>query len=93
MLLRSHHYFTGHDLDIWVDEKVAQVCDSYLELLSEFPTAVKNFAQHQPLFWDEKVRPPVRKLQVQQIPSGEKPYILITDKNADLNQYIISQEL
>jgi len=66
MLLRSHHYFTGRDLDIWVDGTVAHGCDAYLELLPQFPTAVQNFAQHQPLFWDERVRPRLRRLLPEQ---------------------------
>jgi len=57
MLLRSHHNFTGRDLDIWVDGTVATGCDAYLELLSHLPASVQNFARHQPLFWDERVRP------------------------------------
>ncbi|MFP4008967.1 MAG: MBL fold metallo-hydrolase, partial [Spirulinaceae cyanobacterium] len=52
MLLRSHHQFTGRDLDIWVDGQVANACDRYLHLLPYLPTAVQNFAKHQPLFWD-----------------------------------------
>ena len=51
-LLRSHHQFTGRDLDIWVDESVALTCDLYLELLPQFPLSVQNFAKHQSLFWD-----------------------------------------
>ncbi|MDJ0518756.1 MAG: MBL fold metallo-hydrolase [Trichodesmium sp. MO_231.B1] len=92
MLLRSHHYFTGRDLDIWVEEKVARGCDLYLELLSQFPTTVQNFAQHQPLFWDEKVKPRVLRQSPGKFPSTEKPYILIADKDTDLSQYIINQD-
>lgn len=92
MLLRSHHYFTGRDLDIWVEEQVAKVCDLYLQLLSQFPPAVKNFAQHQPLFWDEKVRPRVLRQLPGQFPSGEKPYILIVERDTDLSEYIINQD-
>jgi hypothetical protein len=92
MLLRSHHYFTGRDLDIWVDDKVARGCDLYLQLLSQFPTSVQNFAQHQPLFWDEKVRPRVLRLLPGQFPSGKPPYILIADKNEDLSKYVRNQD-
>lgn len=89
MLLRSHHYFTGRDLDIWVDGAVARGCDAYLELLPHFPTAVQNFAQHQPLFWDERVRPRVRRLSPEQRPLvGQTPCIVITDQAANLNHYI-----
>lgn len=62
MLLRSHHYFTGKDIDIWVEEPIAQGCDAYLNLLSTLPPTIRNFAQHQPLFWDERIRPHVRRL-------------------------------
>ena len=60
MLLRSHHLFTGRDIDIWVDAPIAAACDIYLQLLPHFPPSVQNFARHQALFWDEKVRPHVR---------------------------------
>lgn len=92
MLLRSHHYFTGRDLDIWVEEKVARGCDLYLQLLPQFPTTVQNFAQHQPLFWDEKVKPRVLRRSPEKFPSTEKPYILIADKDTDLSQYVINQD-
>jgi Cft2 family RNA processing exonuclease len=59
MLLRSHHHFTGQNLDIWVDGSVALGCDSYLEMLPHFPSSVQNFARHQPLFWDDRIRPRV----------------------------------
>ena len=92
MLLRSHHYFTGRDLDIWVEEKVARGCDLYLQLLPQFPTTVQNFAQHQPLFWDEKVKPRVLRRSPGKLPDKELPYILIADKDTDLRQYIINQD-
>jgi hypothetical protein len=89
MLLRSHHYFTGRDLDIWVDGIVANGCDAYLELLPHFPAAVQNFAQHQPLFWDERVRPRLRRLLPEYRETlGKTPCILITDQTADLSLYI-----
>ncbi|MDB9512551.1 MBL fold metallo-hydrolase [Kamptonema animale CS-326] len=92
MLLRSHHYFTGRDLDIWVDGAVAQGCDAYLELLPHFPTAVQNFAQHQPLFWDERVRPRLRRLSPEQRGTlGKAPCIIITDETADLSLYVTKQ--
>ncbi|MEL7355184.1 MAG: MBL fold metallo-hydrolase [Cyanobacteria bacterium J06560_6] len=62
MLLRSHHHFTGQPIDIWVDPLVAASCDAYLGCLSALPATVQNFAQHQPLFWDERVLPRVRRL-------------------------------
>lgn len=91
MLLRSHHYFTGRDLDIWVDEAIAIACDLYLELLSDFPSSVKNFAQHQPLFWDERVRPRVRRLSATERPDG-KPCIAIVDRHRNLDSYVGNQE-
>jgi len=87
MLLRSHHNFTGRDLDIWVDGTVATGCDAYLELLSHLPASVQNFAKHQPLFWDERVRPRMRRLQPEQRRSVGHPCIIVTDETADLNQY------
>jgi Cft2 family RNA processing exonuclease len=91
MLLRSHHFFTGRDLDIWVDGTVADGCDAYLELLTQFPTAVQNFAQHQPLFWDERVKPRVRRLSPEQRSClGEMPCIVIAEQSADLDQYLAS---
>lgn len=91
MLLRSHHFFTGRDLDIWVDGTVADGCDAYLELLPQFPTAVQNFAQHQPLFWDERVKPRVRRLSPEQRSClGEMPCIVIADRTADLDLYLNS---
>jgi Cft2 family RNA processing exonuclease len=88
MLLRSHHYFTGRDLDIWVDGAVATGCDAYLELLPHLPASVQNFARHQPLFWDERVRPRVRRLQSENITTICKfPCIVLTDSTADLGKY------
>ena len=86
MLLRSHHNFTGRDLDIWVDGSVATGCDAYLQLLPYFPAAVQNFARHQPLFWDERVRPRMRRLPPQR-PIGGQPCIVLTDDTKDLSQY------
>ncbi|PPS44131.1 MBL fold metallo-hydrolase [Chroococcidiopsis sp. TS-821] len=88
MLLRSHHSFTGRDLDIWVDGMVAAGCDAYLEMLPQLPASVQNFARHQPLFWDERVRPRMRRLTPQQRAEvGKSPCIVITDESADLQQY------
>ncbi|MGL5032745.1 MAG: MBL fold metallo-hydrolase, partial [Microcystaceae cyanobacterium] len=80
-LLRSHHQFTGRDLDIWVGGEVIKGCDRYLELLTELPLSVQNFAKHQPLFWDERVCPRLRILP-EQLPLNitEKPCIIITDQ-------------
>lgn len=88
LLLRSHHYFTGRDIDIWVDGAVADGCDAYLEILPHLPTSVQNFARHQPLFWDERVRPRVRRLTPESCARlGQSPCIVVTDETADLRQY------
>jgi Cft2 family RNA processing exonuclease len=88
ILLRSHHLFTGRDLDIWVDGTIVAGCDSYLQLLPHFPPSVQNFARHQSLFWDEKVRPHVRQLTSENLPSiHQRPCIIITDTYIDLNIY------
>ncbi|HAC62052.1 MAG TPA: hypothetical protein DCF68_00590 [Cyanothece sp. UBA12306] len=79
-LLRSHHQFTGRDLDIWVDSNIARACDVYLDLLTEFPISVQNFAKHQPLFWDERICPRLRRLTPQQRGIlGQTPSIVLTD--------------
>ncbi len=88
MLLRSHHHFTGRDIDIWVDGAVAAGCDAYLELLPHLPPSVQNFARHQPLFWDERVRPRVRRLlPAQRATVSQSPCIILTDETADLDTY------
>ncbi len=87
MLLRSHHNFTGRDLDIWVDGSVATGCDAYLQLLLYLPASVQNFARHQPLFWDERVRPRMRRLQPHQHFTSGQPCIVLTDDTKDLAQY------
>lgn len=91
MLLRSHHYFTGRDLDIWVDGQVALGCDLYGQILPHLPTSVQNFAQHQPLFWDEKIRPRVRRLLPEHLGTlGQTPCIVLTDENTNLTAYLHS---
>ncbi|MDX2097567.1 MAG: MBL fold metallo-hydrolase [Leptolyngbyaceae cyanobacterium bins.59] len=91
MLLRSHHHFTGRDVDIWVDGAVATACDTYLDLLPHFPSNVQNFAQHQPLFWDERVRPKVRRLppgnSLSQNPENSVSAIVLTDDQTELSFY------
>ena len=88
ILLRSHHLFTGRDLDIWVDGTIVAACDSYLQLLPHFPPSVQNFARHQPLFWDEKVRPHVRQITPENLPNiHQRPCIIITDTDIDLQTY------
>ncbi len=88
MLLRSHHYFTGRDLDVWVDDTVAAGCDAYLEILPHLPSAVQNFARHQSLFWDERVRPRVRRLTPEQrVSLNDRPCIVLADETTALSQY------
>ncbi|MEA5593048.1 MBL fold metallo-hydrolase [Rivularia sp. UHCC 0363] len=88
MLLRSHHHFTGRDIDIWVDGNIAAGCDAYLELLPHLPASVQNFARHQPLFWDERVRPRVRRLEDSTISNlNNSPCIILTDSKTDLTKY------
>jgi Cft2 family RNA processing exonuclease len=88
MLLRSHHHFTGRDLDVWVDGSVAVGCDAYLEILPYLPTSVQNFARHQPLFWDERIRPRMRRLHPEQRRTiGQSPCVVLTDLQADLTEY------
>jgi Cft2 family RNA processing exonuclease len=93
MLLRSHHHFTGRNIDIWVDGSVADGCSAYLDLLPHFPSAVQNFARHQPLFWDERIRPRVRRLpnesaeNLQTLLAASTPCIVLTDQTADLTRY------
>lgn len=86
LLLRSHHHFTGRDINIWVDEAIASSCDAYLEILPHLPTSVQNFARHQPLFWDERVRPRVRRLEPDHR-GLRSPCIVLTRLDADLSQY------
>lgn len=94
MLLRSHHHFTGRNIDIWVDNAIAAGCDAYLELLHHFPSAVQNFARHQPLFWDERIRPRVRRLPVEpeerhRALSSQMPCVILTDKNQEISQFCL----
>ena len=88
MLLRSHHHFTGRDLTVWVDTWIAEVCDIYLKLLPHLPTNVQNFARHQPLFWDERVLPRIKRLPTELPEDPGNPAILIGYQNADLSQYV-----
>lgn len=83
-LLRSHHQFTGQNLDIWVDGNIAVACDTYLELMSYFPQNVQNFAQNQALFWDAKILPRMQRVTKDVVRSnlGKTSCIILTD---DLN--------
>ena len=87
MLLRSHHYFTGRDINIWVDGLVATGCDAYLNILPQLPSSVQNFAKHQALFWDERVRPRVRRVTPElRHEIGQAPCIVITDETVSLQE-------
>lgn len=92
-LLRSHHQFTGQNLDIWVDGNLSEACDLYLELLPYFPANVQNFAKHQPLFWDEKIKPRLRKVtKIQNRRKlGNFPCIILTDQISQLKDYCDNQ--
>jgi Cft2 family RNA processing exonuclease len=88
-LLRSHHEFTGKNIDIWVDGKIGIACDLYLELIGELPQTVQNFAQNQALFWDEKITPRVHRV-TQQINRSQLPIlpaIVLTDNLTHLREY------
>lgn len=87
MLLRSHHQFTGRDLDIWVDGQVATACDRYLHLLPHLPTAVQNFAKHQPLFWDEQVLPRMRRYPDADDAVNRYPCVVLSDNTTDFRRY------
>jgi Cft2 family RNA processing exonuclease len=94
ILLRSHHLFTGRDIDIWVDGTIAAGCDAYLSLLPNFPPSVQNFARHQSLFWDEKVRPHVRQLTPENFASvHQRQCIIITETDIDLDIYTVGHPL
>ncbi|MBE7383102.1 MAG: MBL fold metallo-hydrolase [Leptolyngbya sp. SIO1E4] len=88
MLLRSHHHFTGRELTVWVDAWVAQTCDIYLELLPHLPSNVQNFARHQPLFWDERILPRIKRLPGDLPEDPGYPAILIGYQDADLSAYV-----
>ncbi|MDY7013217.1 MAG: MBL fold metallo-hydrolase [Cyanobacteriota bacterium] len=87
MLLRSHHQFTGRDLEIWAGGEVAIACDFYLDLLPELPTTVQNFAKHQPLFWDDQILPRLHRFSGEGSQLTRFPCILLTDETADLRTY------
>ena len=91
MLWRSHYYFTGQPLTIWVDPAIAQGCDAYLELLEQqpdvFPRSVQNFAQHQALFWDRRISPTIQRLATEAI---EPPAVLLVHPATPATHYCSS---
>ena len=91
-MFRAHHHFTGRDLDIWVDPSIAIVCDRYLDLLDTFPPSVQNFASHQPLFWDDRIRPRVYRFDtIDQLLSTSAPRLILIDETTDLSPYLRSE--
>jgi Cft2 family RNA processing exonuclease len=87
MLLRSHHQFPGKDITVWVDDTVAAGCDLYLDLMAYFPSHVQNFARHQPLFWDERILPRIRRIHSPQDLEDGRPSIVIGHRDADLSRF------
>jgi Cft2 family RNA processing exonuclease len=88
-LLRSHHRFTGKNLDIWVDGNLALACDLYLELMAHFPQSVQNFARYQPLFWDDKILPRMRRItpEIERSQLGKSSCIVLSDRLTYLEEY------
>ncbi|MFN4195660.1 MAG: MBL fold metallo-hydrolase [Thermosynechococcus sp.] len=88
ILLRSHHLFTGQPIQIWVTPAIARGCDAYLTVLPHLPTAIQNFAQHQSLFWDQRVKPQVQPLSSLAQIRGEAPTIVLVEEDQDLRPYV-----
>ncbi len=87
-LLRSHHQFTGNDFAGWVDGHVVDACEAYPTLRDQFPASVQNFAKHQPLFWDERICPRLRRLTPEHLTTlGQTPSIVVTDNQHDWSEY------
>lgn len=80
-LLRTHHQFTGRKLNLWAAGNVIASCDLYSEIQPSLPETVRNFTQHQPLFWDDKVYPHLRPLDSTDWPqTNGLPHIVVTDR-------------
>ncbi len=62
MLLRSHYHTAGYPVTVWVDPIIAAGCDAYLAMPEALSQPVQNFAQHQAIFWDDRVFPHVKRL-------------------------------
>ncbi|MDR5640264.1 MULTISPECIES: MBL fold metallo-hydrolase [unclassified Thermosynechococcus] len=88
ILLRSHHLFTGQPIQIWVTPAIARGCDAYLTVLPHLPTAIQNFAQHQSLFWDQRVKPQVQPLSDLAQIRGAAPTIVLVEEDQDLRPYL-----
>ena len=94
MLWRSHYHFTGQQLTIWVDPALASSCDAYLELLATtpdvFPRNVQNFAQHQSIFWDDRINPTIKRWPASvasQIEPLQAPAILLVHPATPVDLY------
>jgi Cft2 family RNA processing exonuclease len=59
MLLRGQ--MAGQRIDIWVDENIQDVCDRFIQCLSELPNNIQNFARDRSLFWDDRGWPRVNR--------------------------------
>lgn len=88
VLLRSHHTFTGKNIDIWVHDDIAVGCDLYLEMLNVLPESIQNFARHQSLFWDERIRPRMRRLTTATRSQLEQqPCVVLLPTQIDLTEF------
>ncbi len=90
ILLRSHHLFTGQPIQIWVTAAIARACDAYLSVLPHLPSAIQNFAQHQALFWDQRVKPQVQPLRhLDQLRGNpQQATIVLVEQGLDLLPYL-----
>ncbi|MEB3229157.1 MAG: MBL fold metallo-hydrolase [Synechocystis sp.] len=80
-LLRTHHQFTGRKLNLWAAGNVIAYCNAYPDIQGSLPETVRNFIQHQPLFWDDKVYPHLRPLDSTHWPQPNGlPHIVVTDR-------------
>ena len=63
--------------------------DLYLDLLNYFPDNVQNFAKHQPLFWDDKIKPRMHRVtdKIDRRNLATHPSIVLTDNLIHLEQY------
>lgn len=93
MLWRSHYHFTGQPLTIWVDPALARSCDAYVDLLAQqpdaFPRNVQNFAQHQAIFWDDRISPTIKRLPAMglQTEEFETPAIVLVHPATPVSLY------
>lgn len=90
ILLRSHHRLTGQAIEVWVDAEIARSCDTYLDLLPEFPSNIQNFARYQPLFWDDRIGPWVKRLPSQgdwHRTSTDSPCLLLVSTETEWWRY------